>query len=814
MTEENVRFKLYKSNKKWIIASIATVSLLMVSGKAQADQLPPNGGARVDTESAVQASHSATQTVTLPSTTVKNRAATPANKPADETVPAQEAPAAPSTAADGPNPAPTDSTPQQQPTKPVKQLTARPTPATVQKPVTPAQVHKYQRVTPPVSPTRQTRTARVRTAVSPVVATLPVAPTDDQLIYDDAPIDEWMPNKRLQAVLLRNLQGNGNHWNNNLVDPGYSDKTWNSVDDITKSDMLLLKSFSIQVKSSTYIDGKTSYSIEGLQYATNLESLDLLNVLDSTDNGRVPGYWHGDITDLSPIKNLTKLTFLQFSNNRVSDISALANMKKLTYISAIHNSIRDFSMLDAAQFDQGGLNIGGQEIWRAPVYLKPEQDTVLMSNLGLKLPQNYNAVLGHYGEPTGSTIDFDYWSWHTLNPSVINVYRRGANGTAIGDTQVEFKVVKSQVTPGPTTSSVAGSGIGIQQLPYTYYLVACYYDGDGRRVLTYYAPYITDAQVAAPVTVHYTNQQGASIAPDTVLSDGAVGQTYTTTPKTIAGYTLDQSKLPANATGTFGTTAIAVTYVYDQNESAPVTVTYVDETTGAAVAEPQVLTGKYGESYTTQAKAVTGYTLQKVQGPATGTFTDQAQQVTYFYAKTSVVVPPTTSETRVTVHYQTADGTPVAPDVVLTGKPGEAYATSPVTVTGYQLVTTPTNAQGTFSTADQVVTYLYEEVTSDGDGDQITPDKPDPAPIEKPTKPDSSGQPDGVQVGSSTTQARPQPGMTVLNGRRSTVAKSAKSSKSEALPQTDEWTVSSWWGAALLGLLTIGGWLGWKRKKE
>ncbi|KRL96221.1 MucBP domain-containing protein [Levilactobacillus hammesii] len=858
MNAPKVRFKLYKAKTKWVVAGIAMGSLLAFSGTAQADQLPQNKSTNADRASEVQPGKADQQTVTLTqtpkpatektTTTATTAAAatkTPTTVPATDksgTADADKTTPKVTTAVKPVTPATTKQTPVNQPakdttTQPVKPATSA---APVEKPVT--AVKPTTTVSRPVA----ARAALMRTAVSLAVTTNQTN-DNDQLVYDNAPIDEWMPNKQLQTILLRTLQGSSHStWDNNFLDPSYGTtpgaKTWNAVADITKSDLLLLKSFSLQTQYSSYIDGKASYSIEGLQYATNLQSLDLLNVLDRTNHNQLAGYWHGDITDLSPIKGLTNLTFLQFSNNRVSDISALANMKKLTYLSAVNNEISDFSMLDARQFSSNGLNISGQDIMRAPVYLKKGQDTVLVSNLGLKLPQNYNAVVGHYAEPAWSAIDVDYWNWYTWNPFVLNAYRRGANGTAVGDDQVQFKIVKSQITPGPMTSTAveSGSGVGVHQQPYTYYLVAGYYDGAGDRITTYYVPYINNAETAAAVTVHYTNQAGAPIAPATVLDAGMVGQTYTTTPKTLTGYTLDQSKLPANATGTFGKDAIEVTYVYDQNDGAPVTATYVD-TTGATVAEPTVLTGKYGDAYTTQAKSIQGYTLQKVQGQATGTFTDQPQQVIYIYTKAAIVTPPATHQVTVTVHYQTADGTKIAPDKVLTGSQGDTYTTAPVMVSGYQLTTTPANAQGTFGANDSAVTYIYTKVTSGGDGDQVVPEKPTkpvnpanptkPKAPTKPAKPNRGQQADRIKgQQNAKRQAKPvTPVKTITAGRadravaqwpvKLTATKPATKrtlAKTQAttLPQTSEQTTSSWWGVVLLAVLSVGSWFGLKRKKD
>ncbi|WP_341778384.1 hypothetical protein [Levilactobacillus sp. HBUAS70063] len=89
---------------------------------------------------------------------------------------------------------------------------------------------------------------------------------------DAETIDQWMPNKRLQQAVLRNL--------NELS----SGRQWKKVADISKDDMLLLTSFS---NNDTYIDGETEYSLKGLEYATNLTEIRLNNGvnLDSNSNG-------------------------------------------------------------------------------------------------------------------------------------------------------------------------------------------------------------------------------------------------------------------------------------------------------------------------------------------------------------------------------------------------------------------------------------------------------------------------------------------------------------------------------------------------
>lgn len=70
------------------------------------------------------------------------------------------------------------------------------------------------------------------------------------------------------------------------------------------------------------------------------------------------------------------------------------------------------------------------------------------------------------------------------------------------------------------------------------------------------------------VTVKYIDQDGAEAHASQTIS-GNVGEAYdasTATYKlTITGYTLDTTKLPTNATGTFTADAQTVTYTYTKN---------------------------------------------------------------------------------------------------------------------------------------------------------------------------------------------------------------------------------------------------------
>lgn len=77
------------------------------------------------------------------------------------------------------------------------------------------------------------------------------------------------------------------------------------------------------------------YDLTGLQYCTNLERVNLFQ------NG-----FRSPISDLSPIKDLTKISYINVANNRVSDLSPLSNLSNLEYLHVGWNiGISDISPL-------------------------------------------------------------------------------------------------------------------------------------------------------------------------------------------------------------------------------------------------------------------------------------------------------------------------------------------------------------------------------------------------------------------------------------------------------------------------------------
>ncbi|EAF5413096.1 LPXTG cell wall anchor domain-containing protein [Listeria monocytogenes] len=211
----------------------------------------------------------------------------------------------------------------------------------------------------------------------------------------------------------------------------------------------------------------------------------------------------------------------------------------------------------------------------------------------------------------------------------------------------------------------------------------------------------TKDPIAQPVTVNYIDTDGKTIAPTETLS-GNIGENYTTTAKTIQSYTLTTT--PANAKGTFSTEAQIINYIYEKNPdlAQPITVDYRNST-GQKIAKSEVLTGNIGESYSTQPKTIAGYTLTTIPPNAKGTFTTNAQTVTYVYTPIAISALP------VTVNYLDENGKEIADSVVLNGHVGEAYNTLAKEIDGYTLIKTPTNANGVFSAEAQSIDYIYRK---------------------------------------------------------------------------------------------------------
>ncbi|MCP4105582.1 MAG: leucine-rich repeat domain-containing protein [Desulfobacteraceae bacterium] len=115
--------------------------------------------------------------------------------------------------------------------------------------------------------------------------------------------------------------------------------------DIRKSDL--------QGLTELNANGKKIYNIEGIQYCTNLTKLELG---DDFQN-----FTSNQISDISAVAGLTKLTYLNLHSNQISDISALAGLTNLTRLNLNANQINDISAV-AGLTDLTDLGLGFNQI--------------------------------------------------------------------------------------------------------------------------------------------------------------------------------------------------------------------------------------------------------------------------------------------------------------------------------------------------------------------------------------------------------------------------------------------------------------------
>ncbi|MCL0330082.1 MucBP domain-containing protein [Apilactobacillus xinyiensis] len=531
-------------------------------------------------------------------------------------------------------------------------------------------------------------------------------------------INTWMPNKKFQSLVLDDMKIQG------ILS---KDST---VNDITQQNMSKLQWISGQYTTNNALNrsfntlsdnrGVDSYSIEGIQYATNIVALNLDNTTDFNDGVHI-----GDVTDISPISSLSKLKYIFLRGNRITDVSPIVQLqqsdKNLTYVDVSLNSIYDFKGMqllpqqgiqETSRLYINGLNVGegvhnrimnptiGEQVAviSDPLKINSEnRSTTVNINDIAHLPSTYS--ISRVANLTQAIPFENIHNYRYVFP-YISVSSRGANVNQINNTTFHYSNLPEQVM----NPKLRLPGYGVIPLQYKYYIVLHNNDYDD----SYYIPYVfVDNGI---VHVNYVDANGNKLSDPTTLT-GKIGDSYTTSAKDIPGYTL--SKEPTNKTGKYSADDINVNYEYTKNPTVTtgtVHVNYVDAN-GNKLSDPTTLTGKIGDSYTTSAKDIQGYTLSKEPTNKTGKYGADDINVNYEYTKN-----PTVTTGTVHVNYVDANGNKLSDPTTLTGKIGDSYTTSAKDIPGYTLSKEPTNKTGKYDTDDVNVNYEY---TKNSDNDNI-----------------------------------------------------------------------------------------------
>ncbi|PDD67657.1 MucBP domain-containing protein [Listeria monocytogenes] len=466
---------------------------------------------------------------------------------------------------------------------------------------------------------------------------------------------------------------------------------------------------------------------------------------------------------ISDYKNLHTLLAL---NGTISEIpTSITKLTKLTRINLDNNNFQEFPMILLQMPSLSSIEVNRNKIKEIP-----SEITTLSPHLGsldvrynelITLPDNIFTTewesklsLLTTGNQLVSDIPADWLDNFNQADNMLEFYNNPPNDYHQKQDQLTYTGARLEVplntdlktlTPDKTKLGLKSGRTLFEQHEFMYYD-----DGTSNNILTNGVAtatgngYITIkstlstnsnpfAKVRVPitvtppvkggdVTVQYKDTTGAVLADSTTLS-GNVGENYTTTAKTIDGYSLTTTNIgenytttaktiqgytltttPANAKGTFSTEPQIINYIYEKNPdlAQPITVNY-RSSTGQKIAKSEVLTGNIGESYSTQPKTIAGYTLTTTPPNAKGTFTTNAQTVTYVYTPIAISALP------VTVNYLDENGKEIADSVVLNGRVGEAYNTLAKEIDGYTLIKTPTNANGVFSAEAQSIDYIYRK---------------------------------------------------------------------------------------------------------
>ncbi|EAG1702628.1 LPXTG cell wall anchor domain-containing protein [Listeria monocytogenes] len=451
-----------------------------------------------------------------------------------------------------------------------------------------------------------------------------------------------------------------------------------------------LKSFSYN--SYAWLD-PTYHQIDNEEFTkfANLKSLENLDVtwnnitdlaaLTANDHITNLNLSYNKFTNVAPIATMKKLKVLYLNNNNLTSIDSLHTLRGLSIAYADNNNITDLSKLKDffesmnVVGDYKGLQVNSQTITLPTINIK-EGATAISNN---------------------PTLDID--------GKKMPVSSISDGGTVSADNKtVSFSnlpIGTKTVTYNATFTATSAKGV-----PLSYSLKVS-------------QPITVSEKTDSSVNVFYKDENGNELATSETIS-GKSGENYQTTEKTITNYKLKE--IEGQASGQFGDSDTTVTYVYEKADGAPVTVKYVDGD-GNELATSDTLNGKIDAPYQSTAKSITGWTVKTTPTNANGVFTNANQTVTYVYEKANGAP--------VTVKYVDGDGNELATSDTLNGKIDAPYQSTAKSITGWTVKTTPANANGVFTNANQTVTYVYEKADGapvtvkyiDEDGNELaTPD--------------------------------------------------------------------------------------------
>ncbi|EHL5793015.1 MucBP domain-containing protein [Listeria monocytogenes] len=524
---------------------------------------------------------------------------------------------------------------------------------------------------------------------------------------------------------------------------------------------LFLPFSNARAASTDVVNIPDSYLKEGLKtivgnpFLTELTeaNLETITIADISYMYSSPGYAvTGLIRDLTGLEKAVNMTKLYFSNQtaitNLNQIKNLPNLKKIVGVTTGLNDIKALSEMPALE----EVELGGDYITDFSPLLEKENLKSFSYNSYAWLDPAYHQINNEEFEKFANLKSLENLdvTWNnitdlaalTANDHIKNLnlsYNKFTNVAPIA-TMKELKVLylnNNNLTSIDSLNTLRGLSIAyadnnnitdLSKLKDFFEGMDVVGDYKGLQVnnQTITLPTINIKEGATAISNNPTLDIDGEKMPVSSISDGG---TVSTDNKTVSFANLPVGNKTVTYKATFtATSAKGVPLSYSLKVSQPITVSektdstvnvfYKDEN-GNELATSETISGKSGENYQTIEKTITNYKLKEIEGQASGQFSDSDATVTYVYEKADGAP--------VTVKYVDGDGNELATSDTLNGKIDATYQSTAKSITGWTVKTTPTNANGVFTNANQTVTYVYEKADGapvtvkyvDGDGNEL-----------------------------------------------------------------------------------------------
>ncbi|EIX1152448.1 MucBP domain-containing protein [Listeria monocytogenes] len=460
----------------------------------------------------------------------------------------------------------------------------------------------------------------------------------------------------------------------------------------------------ISTADISYMFGFSGYPVTGLvRDLTGLEkAVNMTNLYFSNQT---------EITNLNQIKNLPKLKKIVGISTGLNDIKALGEMPALEEVELGGDYITDFTpLLEQENLKSFSYN---SYAWLDPAYhqINNEEFTKFAN---LKSIENLDVTWNNITDLAALTAND-----HITNLNLS--YNKFTNVAPIA-TMKKLKVLylnNNNLTSIDSLHTLRGLSIAyadnnnitdLSKLKDFFESMNVVGDYKGLQVnsQTITLPTINIKEGATAISNNPTLDIDGKKMPVSSISDGG---TVSADNKTVSFSNLPIGTKTVTYNATFtATSAKGVPLSYSLKVSQPITVSektdssvnvfYKDEN-GNELATSETISGKSGENYQTTEKTITNYTLKEIEGQASGQFGDSDTTVTYVYEKADGAP--------VTVKYVDGDGNELATSDTLNGKIDAPYQSTAKSLSGWTVKTTPANANGVFTNANQTVTYVYEK---------------------------------------------------------------------------------------------------------